>query len=277
MKHLLIPFASLLASAALAASSQSATAPSGVDNIAFGYGAGYMASGTSTNVIAIGTDAAAHSSNNSDCIFIGANAGANMSGKTGAVVIGDVLVHTNGVTTIKGLDIPEPTPTPATTNLFVEAITNSVGDIVFKEIAEGYYGNPWLMVVGNYYQGGTSTYGFGARSVSCGDLFFNNQDPSVPTCGIYLNLFYESTKTIIDTDYIQSDYPAFTDPNVNIRKKSQGGAPYPVRLYYRRTDNDRHEFAMGDDGMRFSFENGQLCVYTNDVKAGTLTFTPVSQ
>lgn len=55
-----------------------------------------------TNVFAVGTSAARDADHCEDCIYIGKDAGRNFSHRKGDVVIGDVLIHTNGVTTIKG-------------------------------------------------------------------------------------------------------------------------------------------------------------------------------
>ena len=87
-----IAFAALMVGACstgplLAASSPTAKAPPGTDNIAFGYGAGFGASGQSENVVCIGTDSGMNSSGNADCVFIGRDAGKGASGATGRTVI----------------------------------------------------------------------------------------------------------------------------------------------------------------------------------------------
>ena len=104
-KAIVFGFCAAFAAVLVAAYSNKATAPAGTDNVAFGYGAGYQSSGGNENVICIGTDSGAFSGNNTDCIFIGNKAGKDFTGRTGDVVIGDVFVHTNGVTSIKGLQI----------------------------------------------------------------------------------------------------------------------------------------------------------------------------
>lgn len=77
----------LAAATLFAASSPTAKAPPGTDNVAFGYGAGYGSGGQNENVVCIGTDAGAFSSNNVGCVFIGADAGKGTSGATGRTVV----------------------------------------------------------------------------------------------------------------------------------------------------------------------------------------------
>ena len=71
----------------LAASSATAKAPPGTDNIAFGYGAGFGSSGQNENVVCIGTDSGMNSSGNADCVFIGRDAGKGASGATRRTVV----------------------------------------------------------------------------------------------------------------------------------------------------------------------------------------------
>ena len=80
----------LAAATLFAASSPTAKAPPGTDNVAFGYGAGYGSGGQNENVVCIGTDAGAFSSNNVGCVFIGANAG---QGVTNATRVTDINGH----------------------------------------------------------------------------------------------------------------------------------------------------------------------------------------
>ena len=63
-----------------------------------------------TNVFAVGTSAARDADHCEDCIYIGKDAGRNFSHRKGDVVIGDVLIHTNGVTTIKGMQVGNAIP-----------------------------------------------------------------------------------------------------------------------------------------------------------------------
>ena len=121
-KAMVFGFCAALAAVLIAASSTKATAPAGTDNVAFGYGAGYQASGGNENVICIGTDAGARSGNNTDCIFIGAYAGTNVTGKTGFIDIGGTFMR-------DGDDVR------------VNGSTFSVGNGMAEFVRNGYYIN----------------------------------------------------------------------------------------------------------------------------------------
>ena len=89
-----------------------------------------------TNVFAVGTSAARGADHCEDCIYIGKDAGRNFSHRKGDVVIGDVLIHTNGVTTIKGLDY-----TKYTHNLVYEVSKDGTYSALTVGTRKGIVGN----------------------------------------------------------------------------------------------------------------------------------------
>lgn len=279
-KAMVFGFCAAFAAVLVAAYSNKATAPAGTDNVAFGYGAGYQASGGNENVICIGTDSGAFSGNNKDCIFIGNKAGKDFTGRTGDVVIGDVFVHTNGVTSIKGFNENfGMSISYGKTNIVMNAYT------IFKD--DIYFGtdHDFISEDSNFYFGNNCSFEFDTSTINVhtgsslnfyGDGMCNfNSYHNLKIGTFYIDEFVRKYSRTFD--YNDDSYNVYFDGrDFNIKSNGVKIAKFnttPVGF------NGHHELKMEDEDTAseytIKFKAGQLCVFTNGVKIGTLTFTPV--
>ena len=209
----------LAAATLFAASSPTAKAPPGTDNVAFGYGAGYGSGGQNENVVCIGTDAGAFSSNNVGCVFIGANAG---QGVTNATRVTDINGHFYA-------------------DQFVAKISTALGATVLEYTNDGRVAfDASLRLTGNGY----------------GDVDISN---------------YQGTLRF--GEYFQSGCAYVSLPGYGIERLL---AYRPQSFYDGNLARLDEKGNLQDAGFSLEFKNGSMCVYTNGVAAGTLTFTPAN-
>lgn len=249
MKKIVMTVAAACAAGMLmGASANVAHAPPGTDNIAFGYGAGYGASGSNIDVLCIGTDAGKNTSNNESCIFIGSNAGANVSGKTGAVYIGDVVKY-NGIGSNFDIDAP---------------IKNTGSQL-----------HDWASV---------GSMSFVNEDFSSVFIYNNNEDTLAfykslnVHQGANINFWQDGNAPDYEIQNKNSTLDIYARNDKDITITSEGGSLVlnSNKKMYVQADAGLSLLFADKVGAYLAFDGASLCVYTNNVKVGTLTFTPAN-
>lgn len=223
-----------------------------------------------TNVFAVGTSAARDADHCEDCIYIGKDAGRNFSHRKGDVVIGDVLIHTNGVTTIKGFNENiGMSISYGTTNIVMKAYT------IFKDNI--YFGTDHYFISedSNFYFGNNCSFEFDTSTINVhtgsslnfyGDGMCNfNSYHNLKIGTFYIDEFVRKYSRTFD--YEDDSYNVYFDGrDFNIKSNGVKIAKFnttPVGF------NGHHELKMEDE------DTGEM--YIIKVKSGALKLYKVEE